>query len=335
MNEQFRGSAVVFTRRKGQTKKSDEPGNRMRHKNKTPNKVGWLASAGSGWISRLFFWLVNSFPQARRLAYGSLFDLIAAVTPKLVSVTMMNYGFADLDDGVIPIKLEPSEEPERYSLQLYDHVAGSMDLHQLDVLDVSCGRGGGAAYILRHLGAKHVTGLDFCRKSIAFCRRVHADDGLTFVHGDAEALPFPDGRFDVVVNIESSFCYSDLNRFLFEVLRVLKPGGYFAFADLRHAAEVNGLRHGFELSGLEALQETDITQNVRRALELDTERRASGVRRFVPLCLRTIFMTYAGVKGSRIPNLLAQGKRLYIRLLARKPKGELRPVNGWRLSIAA
>ena len=293
----------------------------MRRDNKTPNKVGWLASAGKGWISRLFFWLVNTFPQARRLAYGSLFDLIAAVTPKLFSVTMMNYGFADLDDDVIPIKLEPSEEPERYSLQLYDHVAGAVDLHQLDVLDVSCGRGGGAAYILRHLGAKHVTGVDFCRKSIAFCRRVHADDGLTFVHGDAEALPFPDGRFDVVVNIESSFCYSDLNRFLSEVFRVLKPGGYFAFADLRHAAEVNGLRHGFKLSGLEALQETDITQNVRRALELDTERRASGVRRFVPRCLRAIFMTYAGVQGFADPEPARTGETALYPPIGAQTKG--------------
>ena len=116
----------------------------MQRESRIPDQPRWLVAAASGWISRLFFWLVNAFPHGRKFAYGALFNLIAAVTPKLSSVTMMNFGFADLDDRVSPIKLEPSEEPERYSLQLYDRVAGAVNLHGLDVLDVSCGRGGGA-----------------------------------------------------------------------------------------------------------------------------------------------------------------------------------------------
>lgn len=287
----------------------------MARGSRIPDQPGRLVRVASDWISRLFFWLVNTFPHVRKFAYGPLFGLIAAVTLKLSSVTMMNYGFADLDDSISLIELEPSEEPERYSLQLYHHVAGAVNLDGLDVLDVSCGRGGGAAYILRHLGAKHVTGLDFCKRSIDFCRHLHSDPGLTFVHGDAEALPFADEEFDAVVNIESSFCYSDLDKFLSEVRRVLNRGGYFAFADLRHTSEVNELLNRFKYSGLEILEKTDITQNVVRALERDSTRRANGIRRHIPSPLRQIFKTYAGVQGSRIPTLLEQRAMVYLRLL--------------------
>lgn len=279
----------------------------------------WTTAGASRWISRLFFWVVNAFPAARRLAYGALFDLVAAVIPKAASVTMMNYGFAELDDRASPLRLEPSEESERYSLQLYDRVAGAVGLRGLEVLDVSCGRGGGCAYMLHHLGAQQVTGLDSCRRSIDYCRHRHAEPGLTFVHGDAEAMPFVDESFDAVVNIESSFCYPDMDRFLSDVRRVLKPGSYFAFADLRHSGERPELLDAFKRSGLVLLEEADITQNVRRALTLDGARRARGLKRLVHPILRQMLGTYAGVQGSRIPTLLERGEMIYLRLLLRKP----------------
>jgi ubiquinone/menaquinone biosynthesis C-methylase UbiE len=49
--------------------------------------------------------------------------------------------------------------------------------------------------------------------------------GLDFVHGDAESLPFSDGSFDAVINVEASHAYPRLTRFLEEVVRVLRPGG--------------------------------------------------------------------------------------------------------------
>ncbi len=291
----------------------------MQRESEIPDQARWPSAAASGWVSRLFFWLVKAFPRARKIAYGLLFDLIAAVTQKLSSVTIMNYGFADLEDGAGTIELAPSEEPERYSLQLYDRVAGAARLRGRDVLDVSCGRGGGTRYILRYLGAGRVTGLDNCPGTIDFCRRIHRDPDLSFVHGEAEALPFDDGQFDAVVNIESSFCYGDMDRFLSEVRRVLKHGGHFAFADLRHSGEVTELLESLERSGLEILERADISRNVERALELDAARRADGVRRAIPPPLRAIFGTYAGVRGSRIPNLLERGDMVYLRFLLRKP----------------
>jgi SAM-dependent methyltransferase len=52
------------------------------------------------------------------------------------------------------------------------------------------------------------------------------------VQGDAEALPFDDGSFDAVINVESSHNYPDLAKFLSEVARVLRPGGHFSHVDV-------------------------------------------------------------------------------------------------------
>ncbi len=47
----------------------------------------------------------------------------------------------------------------------------------------------------------------------------------------AEALPFPDGTFDVVVSTMVLCTVDDLPRALAEVRRVLKPGGLFVFCE--------------------------------------------------------------------------------------------------------
>ncbi|QDU31359.1 Phthiotriol/phenolphthiotriol dimycocerosates methyltransferase [Anatilimnocola aggregata] len=57
-------------------------------------------------------------------------------------------------------------------------------------------------------------------------------EGLSFVVGDAENLPFEDDTFDAVVNVESSHCYRSDPAFLAQVRRVLRTGGHVLFADL-------------------------------------------------------------------------------------------------------
>jgi len=291
----------------------------MQQQSKLWNPSGSIGNFVSRGLSSLFFWLVKAFPNARRLGYGLMFAAIAAITGRHSSVTFMNYGYADLDDSAGAIERDPAVEPERYCQQLYQRVAGAVDLTGANVLEVSCGRGGGAAYILRHLGARHVTGLDRCRRSVEFCRWFHKDSSLTFLHGDAESLPFAPETFDAVVNVEASFCYVDMDRFLAEVRRVLKPGGHFAFADLRDADEVGDLRRILDASGLEVVEGADITANVTRALGLDSDRRLSAIRRSVSRPLRGLYGTYAGVKGSRIPKLFERRALVYLCFLLRKP----------------
>ena len=59
----------------------------------------------------------------------------------------MNYGFSDEESGQAPLALQPADEENRFAIQLYHHVASAADLNGLDVLEVGCGRGGGASFL--------------------------------------------------------------------------------------------------------------------------------------------------------------------------------------------
>lgn len=59
-------------------------------------------------------------------------------------------------------------------------------------------------------------------------RTARLGGAVTFVQGDAEVLPFPDGAFDAVTVGFGLRNLVDLDRGLREIGRVLKPGGRFA-----------------------------------------------------------------------------------------------------------
>ena len=102
-----------------------------------------------------------------------MFDAVAAMTRDLESWTFMNYGYADLDGTVAMPRLDARDEQERYCIQLYHYAVAGVELDDKDVVEVSCGRGGGAAYIKRYLKPRSVTGIDLSARQIEFCRRVH------------------------------------------------------------------------------------------------------------------------------------------------------------------
>jgi ubiquinone/menaquinone biosynthesis C-methylase UbiE len=101
------------------------------------------------------------------------------------------------------------------------------------MLEVGCGPGWGLDMISRLEEGSSFVGLDLSPKAIEFATQHAAkNDRLKFVQGDAEALPFGDAEFDVVLNIESSHNYPHVERFFAEAVRVLKPGGYLVHADM-------------------------------------------------------------------------------------------------------
>lgn len=94
------------------------------------------------------------------------------------------------------------------------------------VLDVACGAGYVAA-AARELGAEAV-GVDFSPAQVQLAEQSHP--GIRFVEGDAAALPFADGAFDVVLNAFGLPHVTDPDKVVAEAWRVLKPGGRFAYA---------------------------------------------------------------------------------------------------------
>lgn len=273
---------------------------------------------GSAMLTNFFLELVNHSPRGRRVAFRSLFEYLARRTFHVSSWTQMNYGYAG--DGANPntVTLAPEDEDERFCHQLYLKTVNGFELRDCEVVEVSCGRGGGASFVHRYLRPRTLTGVDIAQSAVEFCRRVHRQPGLRFVQGDAEELPLFDDSADVIINVEASFCYGDMSRFLAEIRRVLRPGGVFLYADLRHAMELPSLDATLTKSGLELLQRTDITSNVVRALELDGVRRMAGVTTLAPRFMRHAMKAFAGAPGSRIPTLLASGRMRYQAFALRK-----------------
>jgi SAM-dependent methyltransferase len=232
----------------------------------------------------------------------------------------MNYGYVDLDPGAKPLELAESDEPDRLCIQLYHRVAGAIDLANRDVLEVGCGRGGGSSYIMRYLRPRSVVGMDISQQAVDLCTRHRSVPGLTFVQGDAEALPFPEATFDVVINVESSHCYGSMDRFLSEVHRVLRPGGHLLFADLRGAGAMEELRTQLESCPLRLVEEDMIAANVFAALEQDSERKVALIRQMILRVLRRPFLPFAAIRGSTTYESFRNGEMQYLSCILRKSR---------------
>ena len=233
-------------------------------------------------------------------------------------ITFMNYGYADLHPNANGIALNDGEQANRFCIQLYHHVAGAVDLTGKDVLEVGSGRGGGASYIARHLKPRSMVGIDLSDKAVEFCNQHYSTDGLSFSQGDAENLPLADNTVDAVVNLESSHCYGSMERFLSEVYRVLRPGGYFLFSDHRDQDKIDLLHKQLAESGLKLERETDITPNVVKALELDNERKGKLIEQKCPKILRRRMEEFAAMKGTKTYRTFETGYSRYLSFVLQK-----------------
>ena len=257
----------------------------------------------------------------------SLFDRLFAIAPvrrailriwypyltsklRNEDVLFLNYAFEA--NPPTNLGLEAEDESNRSSIQLYHHVASQVALKGKDVLEVSCGHGGGASWLARTMQPAHYTGIDLNPRGIRFCQQRHAVDGLDFKRGDAQKLPFPDRSLDAVINVEASHCYPDFSGFLAEVTRVLRPGGHFLYADFRFAGEVAAWKEAMaNAAGFETVQSRDIGAEVLRGMRLNAERSRKLVADCLPRKLHSLGLEFAGVPGTRLYDALEAGDVSY------------------------
>lgn len=254
---------------------------------------------------------MNALRAVRQLAWRGCYEVMAGRLPQ-PEWAFMNYGYAAEPAERGALRLGPGDEPDRFCIQLYDHVVGASELTGQDVLEVGSGRGGGASYLCRYLAPRSVTGVDLAQRAVELSGRHRRGPGLRFVHGDAQALPFPDDAFDLVVNVESSHCYPSMTTFVAEVARVLKPGGSFAYADFRPAAEVPHLLATLSEGPFVLESSEDITANVLEALRADDDRKSELIDTIVPRLFRRPFRRFAGIRTSSTFDRFETGELRYI-----------------------
>jgi len=224
-------------------------------------------------------------------------------------VVFLNWGYEE--EPPLGIPLSESDEPNRYSIQLYHQTATQVDLTGKKVLECSSGHGGGASYITRTLHPASYTGLDFNADGVAFCQKRHNLPGLEFVQGDAQNLPFPDESFDAVINVEASHIYPDFERFVSEVARVLRPGGHFLHADFRNRDSFGEWDAALGKPRLRIVSEKNISEQVLRGLRLNSPRSEDLINRHLPIFLRRFGREFAVVDGSWFYKDLERGEIEY------------------------
>jgi ubiquinone/menaquinone biosynthesis C-methylase UbiE len=223
-------------------------------------------------------------------------------------VVFLNIGYEE--DPPMALPLAECDEPNRFYIQLYHRTATQAHLRGKRVLEVGCGHGGGASYLMRTLHPASYTGLDLNRAAVAFCRKRHDLPGLDFVYGNAEKMPFPDQSFDAVINLESSAAYPHFSRFLAEVARVLRPGGHFLYADLRPRDRIAQWEAALAEAPMQMHSQELINAQVLRALDKNRQRILDLISRMPP-GMRGIGREYSGMKGTDFYRALQRKKYLY------------------------
>jgi SAM-dependent methyltransferase len=137
------------------------------------------------------------------------------------------------------------------------------------VLDVACGSGNAALVAARRYCA--VSGIDIAPNLVERARTRAAAEGVEveFREGDAQALPYPDAHFDVVLSVFGVMFAPDQERAASELRRVCRPGGrivlanwmpeafgaYFFGAHARHAPPPPGMPSPLRWGTTEGLTE--------------------------------------------------------------------------------
>jgi SAM-dependent methyltransferase len=117
-------------------------------------------------LTRVLVWLCGVSPRLRRAVWRWWYNKLA----KQIAAgewTFMNYGFQRPPEDAT-LQLKPVDEADRLCIQLYERVTGGIDLGDRKVLEIGCGRGGGASYLARYHNPEAVLGIDYSREAALF-----------------------------------------------------------------------------------------------------------------------------------------------------------------------
>ena len=267
------------------------------------------------YLASLFVVIISLFPSQSKRLWKKWYDFLAS-HDDVNDFNFMNYGFFDEE---YELTLLASDEKNRFQIQLYDHVLSGLDLSDKSLLEAGSGRGGGLDYLSRYKNLQQLSGVDLSTIAIKKCRTLFPSDKISFINASADKIPQESQTVDIVLNVESSHCYPDMQAFVNETWRLLKPGGYFAICDIRNGSGIDEMESSFKRCGYTVVKKDIISDNVLQALEKMSDARMK-ISDKVPAVLRKAFIDFAGVESSSVYDMLKDNKLQYVSYLLKKEK---------------
>ncbi|HZQ50213.1 MAG TPA: methyltransferase domain-containing protein [Candidatus Dormibacteraeota bacterium] len=150
--------------------------------------------------------------------------------------------FAPVAANYASAKFHSSPENLREMLELAQPQHGDL------VLDVATGAGHVALALAPHV--RRVYGLDLTREMLDQAHRLQTErqlENVSWILGDAAHLPFQDETFDLYTVRAAPHHFPDVDAFLHEAVRVLRPGRHAIFIDCAPPLPARDVLHEVEL----------------------------------------------------------------------------------------
>lgn len=204
---------------------------------------GWLIYISS-WIFVIFLIWFNIRIFSGGISFNStlnvlLIFIVFSVSFGIVRFFIKHPYFIYLLLFAIPVKISLSKsnfQPDNKFLDIHKKIIDKLletNNRKLQVLDISTGTGNS---LFRHgwmkLNADY-TGIDLSEIMLNQCRDFMSSNNISMdlVLGDAVSLPFNDNYFDIVLNYGAINGYSNIEKALKEMVRVVKKDGLVLILD--------------------------------------------------------------------------------------------------------
>ncbi|NLW32412.1 MAG: class I SAM-dependent methyltransferase [Fibrobacter sp.] len=127
------------------------------------------------------------------------------------------------DDGERMLPVQNGEVSVVFSRHKFAYKYVSQFVANKSVIDIGCGAGYGCKILSET--ADTVLGIDYNKEAILYCKENFSAPNITFLNIDASKHFEPETKFDVAVTFQVIEHIHDINGFLEQIKRIVKPGG--------------------------------------------------------------------------------------------------------------